>query len=239
MYLGDYKENSVFGFTFTTVSGDGSPSTLGGTPAIDIYKNNDVTPTNAGVTLTVDFDSFTGLNHVRVDTSDNFYDITGDYHAVITTGTAGGINIRGYSVATFSIENRFDETVLADTGTHGGSSTIISLGTPISSNMEQVDGSGEAAAKLARSAGTMVSGSVSPTGLTPTTTQFRTKDISEATADHYNGRVIIWLDGALKDSAVKISDYSLQGGEGDFTVAKFDDGEMTEAPSSGNSFLII
>ena len=91
-----------------------------------------------------------------------------------------------------------------------------------------------AAAQLAKSAAVIVSGTVDNTAHTPTTTEFEADDITEATADHYNGRVIIFTSGALLNQATLISDYSLSGGRGHFTVST-----MTEAPANNDTFIIV
>lgn len=91
-----------------------------------------------------------------------------------------------------------------------------------------------AAANLALSAGTMLPGTVDNTAHTPTTTEFEADDITEATADHFNGRVIIFTSGALQYQATTISDYALVGGRGHFTVVA-----LTEAPANNATFIII
>ena len=77
-------------------------------------------------------------------------------------------------------------------------------------------------------------GTTDNTGFTATTTIFETSSITEATADHYKGRVIIFTSGALLDQATSISAYSLSGGRGRFTYAA-----LTEAPSNGTTFVIV
>lgn len=108
MYQGDLTEDQTLDFTFTTRQfSTGAPFTLAGTPALSVYKANGTTQSTAGVTLTVDFDTVTGLNHVRIDTSaDAFYATANDYSVVITTGTVDGVSVMGETIATFSIENR-------------------------------------------------------------------------------------------------------------------------------------
>jgi hypothetical protein len=69
---------------------------------------------------------------------------------------------------------------------------------------------------------------------TPTTTEFQADDITEATADHYNGRVVIFTSGSLTGQATSISDYEAVGGIGQFTVVA-----MTEAPANNDTFIII
>lgn len=115
MYQGDWALGSTHDFTFTTVNTSGVPTQLAGAPAvISVYKQNSTTQTTAGVTLTVDFDTVTGLNHVRIVTTDAFYVAAADYSVVITTGTVGGSSVVGYTVATFSIENRSDRKALGE-----------------------------------------------------------------------------------------------------------------------------
>jgi hypothetical protein len=110
--LGDRVEDSTIDFAFFTTDAAAAPTTLSGTPAVSVYKANGTTQSTAGVTLTADFDSVTGLNHVRIDTSaDAFYATGNDYMAVITAGTVDGISVVGSVVATFSIENRCVNTI--------------------------------------------------------------------------------------------------------------------------------
>ncbi len=91
-----------------------------------------------------------------------------------------------------------------------------------------------AAARLALSAAQIIPGTVDSTAHTPTTTEFEADDITEATADHYNGRVIIFTSGALSGQATEISDYSLASGRGHFTVVA-----LTEAPTNNGTFIIV
>ena len=104
-YLGDLAEDQTVTFAFNThVSG--TPTTLGGTPELSVYKTSNATQVTTGVTLTVDYDSVTGLNHVAIVTTDAFYATANDYRVVITTGTVGGNSVVGTVVAEFSIQNR-------------------------------------------------------------------------------------------------------------------------------------
>jgi hypothetical protein len=126
-YLGNYTEDyATLNFKFSTHKADGTPITLAGTPAVKVYKANSTsTETATGVTLTVDFDSVTGLHNVLIDLSaDVFYAVGNDYSVVITTGTVDSVSVVGTVLAHFSIENRFNEvdlvkilgTALTETG---------------------------------------------------------------------------------------------------------------------------
>lgn len=66
---------------------------------------------------------------------------------------------------------------------------------------------------------------------TLTTTAFTT-NLTEATDDHYNGRIVVWLTGALAGQATDITDYT--GSTKLVTVTA-----MTEAPSNGDRFVIV
>lgn len=113
--LGNRTDNSVIDFVFHSHLADGTPETLAGSPALAVYKGNNVAESSQGITLTTDFDTRVGLNHVRVDTSvDAFFEIGNDFTIVISQGTVNGIDVSGIPVATFSIKNRagaYDSTV--------------------------------------------------------------------------------------------------------------------------------
>lgn len=85
------------------------------------------------------------------------------------------------------------------------------------------------AQNLERSASVIVRGSA-VTG-TLSTTQMTT-DLTEATNDHYNGRVIIWTSGTLLGQATNITDYVGASKMLTFTA-------VTEAPLNGDTFVII
>jgi hypothetical protein len=81
---------------------------LTGSPAIAVYKGSSTVESTAGVTLTTNFDGRTGLNHVALDTSADgtFYSAGADYRFVMTSGAVGSVSVAGYTVRSFSIENR-------------------------------------------------------------------------------------------------------------------------------------
>lgn len=106
-YRGDFALGVTLDFKFTTVDSTGLPTTLAGTPSVACYPDNSTTEITAGITLTVDFDSRTGLHNVRiVATSGNGYATATNYEVVVTAGTVGGVSVVGYVVGAFSIENR-------------------------------------------------------------------------------------------------------------------------------------
>jgi hypothetical protein len=108
MYLGDFALGATLDFKFTTRAfATGAPTTLSGTPVVSAYLNNSTTEVTAGITLSVDFDSRTGLNNVRaVMSSGNGYAAGDNVQFVITTGTVGGTSVVGEVVGQASIEAR-------------------------------------------------------------------------------------------------------------------------------------
>lgn len=106
MNLGDYPLGQTLDFHFTTRRfSTGAPFTLAGTPAVSAYEDNGTTEITAGITLTADFDSRTGLNHVRiVATGGNGFEAGKSYSLVITAGTVDGVSVVGEVVGFFTIE---------------------------------------------------------------------------------------------------------------------------------------
>ena len=113
--LGDYTEDfSALNFAFLTLNlTTGVPTQLANTPVISVYKASNTTQSTAGITLDVDYDSLTGLNHVLIDlSSDAFYAVGNDYFVVITAGEVNSVSVIGTVVATFSIENRSQQSTM-------------------------------------------------------------------------------------------------------------------------------
>lgn len=105
-YRGDYDTSTVIYGKFTTFRpSTGAPFALAGTPALSVYKDNSTTQSTAGVTLTADFDTVTGLNHFAIDTSADgtFYSAGSNFDIVITTGTVDSVSVVGSVVASFSL----------------------------------------------------------------------------------------------------------------------------------------
>ena len=103
----------------------GVPATLAGTPVLSVYEENNLTQITAGVSVTVDYDSVTGLNQATiVATSGNGYEAGKSYDLVITTGTVGGVSVVGEVVFSFTVE---DTTALMPT-TAGRSLDVAATG---------------------------------------------------------------------------------------------------------------
>lgn len=107
-YEGDIRLGDTIDIKFTTRRfSTGVPFTLAGTPAISAYVGNSTTEITSGITLTVDLDSRTGLNNIRVVASGgNGFAAQTNVSLVITAGTVDGVSVVGECVGSFSIENR-------------------------------------------------------------------------------------------------------------------------------------
>ena len=104
--LGDFDTSAVVYGKFTTFRpSTGAAFTLGGTPALSVYKDDSLTQSTTGVTLTADFDSVTGLNHFTIDTSADgtFYSAGSFFDIVITTGTVDSVSVVGAVVGSFTL----------------------------------------------------------------------------------------------------------------------------------------
>lgn len=123
-------------------------------------------------------------------------------------------NLPGSPAAVGSEMNLADDAITA--AKHDGSTAF-----PVSSAMSVAGG-------------TIVKGTVSWDNTNATTTIFYSDDIIEATADHFNDRIVIFTSGALQYQATKITDYELVAGEGKFTVTA-----LTEAPADNVTFVIL
>jgi hypothetical protein len=100
----DYTVGDTFDVKFTTRRfSSGAPYALA-SGVISAYPDNSTTQLTAGITLTADFDSVTGLNNVRVVASGaNGYAAGSTYHLVITTGTVDSVSVVGEVVGEFTL----------------------------------------------------------------------------------------------------------------------------------------
>jgi len=104
--MSDYPLGTTIYVQFTTRAfATGVPAQLAGSPVISVLEENNATPITAGITLSVDRASVTGLNEVAiVASSGNGYETGKEYAAYISTGTVGGTSVVGEVIGRFSIE---------------------------------------------------------------------------------------------------------------------------------------
>lgn len=104
MFNGILNAGDTIDFKFTTRSPVAVPTALT-SGAVSVYKNNDTTESTAGVTLTANFDSRTGLNHVRITTASDgtFYSNGSLFQCVLTGGTVDGVSVVGEVIGQFAL----------------------------------------------------------------------------------------------------------------------------------------
>lgn len=95
-------------------------------------------------------------------------------------------------------------------------------------DMMEINGNASAAQNMQKAALGIVTGAA-VTG-TLSQTQMST-DLTEVTADHMNGRTLIFTSGVLAGQATDIEDYATDG-----TITYK---QITEAPSNGDTFVIM
>lgn len=105
-YLGDYASGGTVHFMWSSNAADGSSITRGTNGTISVYKDDGTTQTTAGLTDTEDFDSLTGIHHVKIALTDGFYATGHDYNVVLSGATIDSKSVNAV-LATFSIQNRY------------------------------------------------------------------------------------------------------------------------------------
>jgi hypothetical protein len=101
-------------------------------------------------------------------------------------------------------------------------------------DVEQIDGSATAATNQSVASLTMQTGTVDTAGFSPTSTEFETSSITEATASHYVGKRVYFTSGALQYQGARITAYSLSSGRGHFTTEL-----LTDSPVNAQTFIIV
>jgi hypothetical protein len=97
-------EDTIYMRFTTRAFATGIPTTLAGSPVVSVYEEDNLTQITSGVGLTVDYDSITGLNQVRVAAeAGKGYELGKSYDMVITTGTVDSVSVVGEVVGSFTI----------------------------------------------------------------------------------------------------------------------------------------
>ena len=107
-YVGDYNLATTFHHRFTTVNGSGLPTTFGNTPSAQYYVDGGTTAFTAGLTLTADFASVTGLNSLAVICTSSATGLTSGINVsvIVAAGTVSGVSLVGYPIIEYSITRR-------------------------------------------------------------------------------------------------------------------------------------
>lgn len=136
-YVGDIATQAqTLRFCFNTQL-NGAPLTLAGSPSLAVYSGTNTSENTAGLTLTVNFDSKTGLHLVEIDMSADttFYALAKNFYVVLAAGTVNSVSVAGTVVGEFSLANR---PALISNGTSSGQ--IKQSGGYVSPNWGDVGG---------------------------------------------------------------------------------------------------
>ena len=226
MYIGDFAASASVGFKFNTEV-NGIPYTLAGSPVISVWKTGSTAPITAGVTLTADYQSVTGLNNVVIDLSaSGSYAAGADYQVYLSAGSVNSVSQIGRVVGQFSIEHRssgvltaaaiadavFDEPTSGHTtsGTYGDK-----LGAHLPAVLKVVVGVGSTTTSVVLNSSTGIDGGA-----------------PSSVNDFYTGRVLIFTSGALAGQATSISTYT--GSTKTLTVVA-----LTSGPSAAVTAVIV
>jgi hypothetical protein len=131
-----------------------------------------------------------------------------------------------------------------DTDASGRVRLVIGTGTGeisitaghVDADVAKIDGSAAAAVRLALSAGMMIPFTVNAANTTPTSAEIACDDLSEATADHYKGRLALFTTGALAGQVVDVTGYTYDAGNSEGILAL---SGATEAPADNDTGILI
>ena len=141
-----------------------------------------------------------------------------------TLGTPAGASM---SADIAAIEAQTDDIGVAGAGLTA--ITGVTLAADQAVNVTKISGSATAADNLEASALGIVPSSVNDAAATATAF---ISALTEATDDHYNGRIIVFTSGAVAGQATDITDYA--GATKTITMTA-----LTEAPANGVTFVIV
>ena len=224
-YLGDFNASDIIDFKFTTFRpSTGAPFTLAGSPVVSVYKDNSTTQSTAGVTLSVDFDTVTGLHNVRITTSSDatFYANGGEFECVITTGTVDSVSVVGSCVgrftlgvtasnvwdallASYAVNNSFGQRVLRSTTSQ--STCAVTGSNHIAADIHQLQADVITAAGIASDA--IDANALATDAVTEIVNGVWSRDPSDAL---FNGLAGYWLYEAGLNSQGIISDTNVIAG---------------------------
>jgi len=153
-------EDTIYILFTTRAFATGIPTTLANTPVLSIYEENNLTQITAGVSVTADYDSVTGLNQATiVATAANGYEAGKSYDLVITTGTVDSVSVVGEVVGSFTVQSAPVNwaRVTAPTTANDLSATDIQLVDTVTTYTGNTVQTGDAFGRLGAPAGASVS----------------------------------------------------------------------------------
>jgi len=157
--------------------------------------------------------------------------ITSDGAAInATAGVINTVNLTNTTTTNTDMRGTDNALLAASINlTAGAVDTVTDITNQVTADTTAIAGDATAATNLSKSAigiepGAAITGTLSTTQMTT--------NLTEATDDHYIGRIIIWTSGVLKNQATDITDY-------DGTSKLLTYTATTEAPSNTDTFVIV
>jgi len=162
MYMGDYAVGALVDAQWNTQGQGGASITRATNGTVRIYKNNSTTERTSasGITDTEDFDTLTGVHHLRIDLADNadagFYAAGNEYSVVLVGAVIDGQAVNA-TLIRFSIERAGGVLALLKAGVtlgnvaHGGAAATITVKKVVVNNTDtngvgvELHGTGEGA----------------------------------------------------------------------------------------------
>lgn len=219
----------------------GNVSTLGAFNVSLVDTNAFAPYLGSGSVVTANvYDTIHGSDNLEVDVT--------KVGGTASTSSSGVLEVNakqidGNAASAVSLRQAMDTTnhivksdVLRINGDAASASNLESYtngGANIPADVQAIDGDATAADRLELMMDGSPNFTVVTTDFTPTTTQFESST-TEATADHFNGRICLFITGNLAGQQKSITDYVLSNGRGKFTVDA-----LTEAPSASDTFMVI
>lgn len=187
----DFLVESTFDIFFTSRRfSTGAPFALAGTPAVAAYEDNGTTEITAGITLTTDFDTRTGLNHLRiVATGANGYEAGKSYALVITAGTVDSVSVVGEVVGHFTLER----SALANDAITAAKMATDAIGAA------ELAGDVPSDLLIIVTSGTADSGS---------TTTMVDAGLTQADTDYWKDSAILFVNGSIAGQARRVTAFN-------------------------------
>ena len=167
----------------------------------------------------------------NIDLTNNASGITLDINSnyELDTIISDSVAFQGQDVADILVDTAEIGTAGAGLTNIGTIATCTTVTNQVTADVTAISGDSTAADNLEASLETLVLGTA--TG-SPTTTTMPDSALTEATNDHYNGRVIIWRTGVLAGQATDITAYN-------GTTKTFTFTATTDAPGAGDAYVIV
>jgi hypothetical protein len=216
--LGDRNIDGTLTFYAQTFNTSGDTADATSPPAYRVYEDETDTPILTGTMALRDSSNTDGFysEQITLSAANGFEE--GKSYNIRMTASSGGI--AGAAFHAFNVVPDIESRIPA-----------ALVGGRMDSNVGAISGSAPAADTLESfmingvTSGTVNDGSASASSFVT--------DLTEASDNHYNGSVLLFLDDPLKGQSRKISDYD--GTSKTITLAA----AFTEAPDNGDAFVIL